>query len=92
MYQLDGHERTYTLYIQQNKTAIEMIKKSKENNEGIIGLYLGNHYNKDDVVVYIKYLYLFVLECKINSSRQCYNSLHHNIWNYTNSNVKNEYY
>lgn len=54
MYELDGHERTYTLYIEQNKTAMELIKKSKENNEGIISLYLGNHYNnKEDIIVYI---------------------------------------
>lgn len=54
MYELDGHERTYILYIEQNKTAMELIKKSKENNEGIISLYLGNHYNnKEDIIVYI---------------------------------------
>lgn len=59
MYELDGHERTYTLYIQQNKTAMELIKKSKENNEGIISLYLGNHYNnKEDIIVFI-YIYIF---------------------------------
>lgn len=51
MYEADGHKRTYTLHIKVNETAINLINNSISNNEGIIPLYTGNHYNKDEIFV-----------------------------------------
>lgn len=56
MYEADGHKRTYTLHIKVNETAINLINNSISNNEGIIPLYTGNHYNKDEIFVSLLYI------------------------------------